>query len=102
MRSKTRQAWHRNAEPNRLNTPERIQARVRYNELYWADLPYARESPAVASAMVAFRDQLITAERAPADKQAWDELNIRLINLSRALRDSTPNYPPAAAVRGPG
>ena len=80
-------------EPNRLNTAERIQARVRYNQLYWADLPYARESGPVASAMVAFRNQLVAAEGAPANKQAWDELNIRLIDLSRALRDSTPNYP---------
>ena len=80
-------------EPTRLNTPERVQARIRYNQLYWADLPYARESGEVAGAMVEFRKQLLIAERAPADSGAWDELNRRLITLSTVLRDATPAYP---------
>jgi hypothetical protein len=80
-------------EPTRLNTPERVQARIRYNQLYWADLPFARESPEVAGAMVSFREQLLIAERAPADPGAWNDLNRRLINLSTVLRDATPAYP---------
>lgn len=80
-------------EPNRLAAPERVQARIRYDQLYWADLPYARESQTVESAMVGFRNGLLAAERAPTDRQAWNELNLLLINLSKALRDSTPKYP---------
>ncbi|MDP2603330.1 MAG: hypothetical protein Q8S00_12165 [Deltaproteobacteria bacterium] len=80
-------------EPGRLNDPERIKARARYNQLYWGDLPYAGESQAVINAMIAFRKQLIAAESAPADKQAWENLNRRLIELSEALRESTPNFP---------
>jgi hypothetical protein len=30
-------------EPGRVNEPDRVQARARYNQLYWADLPYAGE-----------------------------------------------------------
>jgi nitroreductase len=80
-------------EPQNLTTPERIQARARYNQLYWADLPYAGESQSVISAMIAFRKQLILAENAgtdPAGKAEWEKLNINLINLSKALRESTP------------
>ena len=80
-------------EPGRLTDPERVQARVRYNQLYWADLPYAGESQAVIAAMIAFRNELMAAERTPSDKQAWDSLNRRLIELSNALRESTPHYP---------
>jgi hypothetical protein len=80
-------------DPDRLNSPERVQARVRYNQLYWADLPYVRESSAVESAMVEFRRRLLVAEWAPADKQAWNDLDLALIGLSKALRDSTPSYP---------
>jgi len=92
-------------EPGLLNDPERIKARVRFNPLYWADLPYVRESSAVATAMVAFRNQLMAAELTPKEKQAWEILNARLIELSQALRDSTPNYPlqptpPGGAAEG--
>jgi hypothetical protein len=80
-------------EPGHLNNPERIQARVRYNQLYWADLPYVGESQAVINAMIAFRTQLMAAELARTDRQAWDSLNSRLIELSKALRESTPTYP---------
>ena len=80
-------------EPHRLASPERAQARVRYNQLYWADLPYAGESQGVVSAMIAFRAQLLIAESQPAGARAWDDLNRQLINLSTALRDSTPAYP---------
>jgi hypothetical protein len=87
-------------EPDRLNDPERIRARVRYNQLYWADLPFARESQAVIKAMIAFRNQLLAAERAPTDKQAWESVNIRLIELSTALRESTPKQSVRPAQQG--
>ena len=80
-------------EPDRLADPDRIKARVRYNQLYWADLPYAGESEAVITAMVAFRKQLLATEGAPSNKNEWDTLNVRLIDLSRALRESTPRNP---------
>ncbi|WP_437783401.1 hypothetical protein [Sorangium sp. So ce1097] len=80
-------------DPDRLNDPERARARMRYNQLYWAELPFAGESQAVISAMVAFRNQLMAAERAPTDEQVWQVLNGKLIELSIALRESTPKYP---------
>jgi hypothetical protein len=43
--------------------------------------------------MIAFREQLMAAERASEDTRAWESLYNRLIELSGALRDSTPNYP---------
>jgi hypothetical protein len=81
-------------EPGQLSDPERAKARARYNQLYWADLPYARESQEVITAMIAFREALLTAEASPRNAQAWERLNRRLIELSQALRDSTPKYPP--------
>ncbi|MNO02348.1 hypothetical protein D3C81_2227230 [compost metagenome] len=41
--------------------------------------------------MIEFRNQLIEAERNPDAKEKWEALNIRLIELSKALRESTPN-----------
>lgn len=80
-------------EPSRLEEPDRVQARARYNQLYWADLPYAGESQDVIDAMIAFRNQLLVAENAGPEAEAeWEKLNGRLIDLSKALRNSTPNY----------
>ena len=81
-------------EPNRLLEPERVQARARFNQLYWADLPYAGESQEVISAMIAFRSQLILAENAGSGiegRDQWEQLNQDLIRLSGALRESTPS-----------
>lgn len=77
-------------DPGRLNDKERIAARIRYNQLYWADLPFAGESKAVENAMIAFRDQLNKAESSPGDEGAWEELNAQLLQLSWALRKTTP------------
>lgn len=83
-------------EPSRMNEPERVQARARYNQLYWADLPYAGESPDVIKAMIAFRKQLLIAEKSAMAEgvvaQPWEELNDRLIDLSKALRKSSPSW----------
>ena len=78
-------------EPHQVQAAERAQARIRYNQLYWADLPFAGESPAVASAMVEFRNQLLKAEQSPPDSpDEWNKLNGALIRLSQALRESMP------------
>jgi len=90
-------------EPSRIQEPERIQARARYNQLYWADLPYAGESQDVINAMIAFRTQLIVAENAGSGSEGsrqWEELNRCLIRLSEALRNSTPKE--ALNWKGPG
>jgi hypothetical protein len=81
-------------EPSRMNEPDRVQARARYNQLYWADLPYAGESQAVIQAMITFRTQLLIAEEKGSHSEGhkeWEELNRRLIQLSEALRKSSPN-----------
>lgn len=78
-------------DPKRLYEPDRIQARARYDQLYWADLPYAGESKKVELAMIAFREKLMKAESSPNEKDKWEALNIPLIELSIALRESTPN-----------
>jgi hypothetical protein len=50
------------ADPAQLQEPARKLARARYEQLYWADLPFFGEHNAVASAMVAFRKVLTAAE----------------------------------------
>jgi hypothetical protein len=80
------------ADRKNLARPDRIAARARFEQLYWADLPYAKESAEVISAMVAFRDSLTAAENAPEDERLWNMVNGHLIALSRTLRDSTPVY----------
>jgi len=80
-------------EPNRMTAPDRVQARARFNQLYWADLPYAGESEQVIRAMIGFRKQLIIAEDAGSEvdgRKHWEQLNRKLIELSSALRASTP------------
>ena len=69
-------------EPARLGEPERAVARARFNQLYWADLPYVRESEDVKGAMIKFRNGLVAAEKAPGDVQAWSQLGGLLIQLS--------------------
>jgi hypothetical protein len=81
-------------EPGQLADPKRVQARARFNQLYWGDLPYAGESGEVVDAMIKFRDALIAAERPGTDKtEEWDNVSLALIGLSRALKESTPEYP---------
>ncbi len=82
-------------EPGMLNDPGRSAARLRFNQLYWADLPYAGESQRVIEAMIAFRKQLLAAE-AESNRypEPWELLNGRLIDLSQALRDDTPRSDP--------
>lgn len=77
-------------ERSALGSPERARARARFNQLYWADLPFAGETQPVVQAMIAFRTKLMEAEAAPEDQAAWDELNAALISLSNVLRSETP------------
>lgn len=76
-------------DPTMLNDQERIKARRRFEQLYWADLPFAGESPDVASGMVAFRKDLVAAEKTPTDAEAWTGLNSFLIQLSETLKEAT-------------
>ena len=66
---------------------------MRFDQLYWADLPYVRESRPVETAMVKFRNQLLLAEAPQNDRKAWEDLSLSLISLSRTLRDETPPDP---------
>jgi hypothetical protein len=84
-------------EAARLDEPERAKSRARFDQLYWADLPYVRESGAVSGAMIAFRKGLIAAEAAPADAQAWSQLSILLIQLSTTLAKEAESDPRRAA-----
>ncbi len=79
-------------DPGRLQEPDRVQARARFNQLYWADLPFAGESDDVSRAMVAFREQVLKAEAAEDDaakKEEWDKLNMQLIFLSQTLKKAS-------------
>jgi len=85
-------------DPGRLKEPDRVQARARFNQLYWADLPFAGESSGVKFAMIEFRDQLLKAEDAAdnsSKQKEWGTLNEKLIALSQAL-----SKPPSASEAG--
>lgn len=72
---------------------QREAARSRFEQLYWADLPYARESNLVASAMIDFRNALDKAETKPANQEGWDKLDVALLYLSTTLQAETPKLP---------
>lgn len=89
--------------PARLSEPDRILARVRFEQLYWVDLPFVHESKAVERAMVEFRAGLESAEGEPANEELWLRLPGLLYTLSRTLRDEMPADPRrASAVKAPG
>jgi hypothetical protein len=73
---------------NTLKDPKRDTIRARYEQLYWADLPFYKESREVSAAMIKFRAALESAEASPASSDAWQQLNGAMIGLSDALRDS--------------
>jgi hypothetical protein len=75
-----------------LGTAERTRARARYEQLYWADLPFAGESAPVIGVMRRFREKLLEAEAAPDDQTTWNELNTALIELARVLSEETPAH----------
>ena len=69
-----------------LANPARSDARSRFEQLYWADLPFAGEGQDVINAMIGFRRQLRIAEADAAPTAEWDKLNGRLHDLSEALK----------------
>lgn len=69
---------------------ERHLARGRFEQLYWADLPFVGEDQAVIAGMIGFRRALMAAEARPDGREEWDAVNVALIELSKALRDSLP------------
>jgi hypothetical protein len=71
-----------------VGLPTRIEARQRFEQLYWADLPFAGESPEVVKGMVEFRNALMLAETQNNDVY-WQSLNSSLIKLAGTLRIAT-------------
>ncbi|MGV8986417.1 MAG: hypothetical protein ACOH2H_09055 [Cypionkella sp.] len=78
---------------------ERAAAQRRFEQLYWADLPYVHEGPGVAGAMVHFREAFVAAGSSPA-ADGLTALNVAMINLGKALSDDDPKKDPACG-RGP-
>lgn len=76
-------------DPSTVNDPDRMKARRRFEQLYWADLPFAGEPVEVAKAMLTFRTGLVAAEMLATDASAWSSLNGLLIDLSATLRKAT-------------
>jgi hypothetical protein len=68
-------------------------ARSRFEQLYWADLPYAKESSEVARSMIDFRNGLLAVDRNPNDERLWEQLDLNLLSLSGTLRQSQPARP---------
>ena len=80
---------------------ELVAARRRFEQLYWADLPYVGEGPGVKKAMIDFRKVLVAAETtSPAG--ALPNLNNVMIGLGDALRDEDPKKNPSCGRGPPG
>ncbi|MBZ5507224.1 MAG: hypothetical protein LAO78_17330 [Acidobacteriia bacterium] len=73
--------------------PQRELARTRFEQLYWADLPFAKEDAPVIAGMIEFRRVLLLAEAKPNDPNRWASLDIALIQLAKALKESQPKDP---------
>lgn len=86
-------------DPSRVNEPDRIQARVRFEQLYWVDLPSVDENSKVEVAMTQFRDALDKAEKSPDNKDLWSGLPGLLYSLARTLRDEMPADPRDAETK---
>jgi len=66
-------------------------ARARFEELYWADLPYVGESDGVSRAMVSFRNDLIAIENGTGNTaSAVTSLNQDMLELSAKLKLDNP------------
>jgi hypothetical protein len=87
--------------PRDPTDPDWLQARKSFERLYWADLPYVRESAPVVEGMVAFRKALDLIERAGTDARPDDgPLNKAMIELARALSKDDPRANEACFGRG--
>lgn len=77
--------------PDRNATPAWVAARQRFEQLYWADLPYVKESGAVAGAMIAFRKALISIDSGGSERSNTEAaLNGAMIELANALAEDDP------------
>jgi len=82
--------------------PTLLAARSRFEQLYWADLPYAKESSEVESSMVHFRNALLDVDRKPNDERIWEQLDLNLLSLSRTLRQQQRTRPSQAISKPQG
>ena len=76
-------------DPATLNTSERVAARTRFEQLYWADLPFAGESPPVEKAMISFSNRLNTAEIT----DSWASMQQELFQLAQVLKEAVRTLP---------
>lgn len=74
-----------------LEEKEKKQKLLRFEQLYWAELPLAGESEIVSKAMVQYRKQLLNVEAEPNETKNWNNLNLAMLELSTAIRASMPN-----------
>jgi hypothetical protein len=64
-------------------------ARTRFEQLYFADLPYVNEDECVQKAMADFRNNLVTRDADPKKELRQLLLETSLIALSKQLRESS-------------
>ena len=80
-----------------------VAARQRFEELYWADLPYVRESGEVSAAMISFRNALIAAESGPASgSDPAVGVNSAMLVLAAALSKDNPQNDPNCTASDKG
>lgn len=74
------------------NQKERNKAWQRFEQLYWGELPFAGESPAVERQMVQFRRALEAAhQKQENDNKEWANVNQSLLMLAKAIKSSMPD-----------
>lgn len=76
-------------DPSRITDVKRSEARARFEQLYFADLPFFGEHRQVASGMVDFRQALMTAEASRETGTAWTKAQSELLDLSAILSSCT-------------
>ena len=80
-----------------------VAARQRFEELFWADLPYVGESKEVVDAMVSFRMALIAAESGPASgSDPAVGVNSAMLVLAAALSKDNPQNDPKCTASDKG
>ncbi|GAB4191657.1 MAG: hypothetical protein Tsb002_20570 [Wenzhouxiangellaceae bacterium] len=74
-----------------LGDNEKRENLLRFEQLYWAELPLAGESEIVSKAMIQYRVRLQKVEAEPNEAINWNNLNLAMLELSTAIRSSMPN-----------
>nr|WP_067297649.1 hypothetical protein [Marinobacterium profundum] len=82
-----------------LTPSDRKQKFLRFEQLYWAELPLAGESTQVSTAMVRYRTQLLKTQADPELVKHWNELSFAMLELSTAIRSSMPDKTPLPSVK---